>query len=402
MRAEIRPGIIEGKIRIPGSKSIGHRMLILAALSEGKTVLENLPMNEDIRATMDCLKAFGADICEVGNRVTVEKNAGKLLRKERILPCRESGSTLRFLIPAALDGVPTLFTGSERLFDRPLSVYEDLCREKGFYWEKASDGLHLKGKLEAGSYRIPGNISSQFMTGLLLALPWVKGNSRIEISAPAESTPYIEMTLTVLRQFSVAVHGSLAGGFEIPGEQKGRSPGEISIPGDESGAAFFGGMNLIGHRLTLEGLQEDFLQGDAVWRSYFKMLEEGNQTLSVRECPDLAPILAVAAACKHGAVLTDTARLSYKESDRGQAVKEELARCGVDVSVEENRIIIPGGRLKSPESAFQSHNDHRIAMAMAVLATKVGGTVEGAEAVSKSMPEFWQLLKEAGAKIDLA
>jgi len=400
MKIEIKPSRLEGTVHVPGSKSIGHRMLILAALSEGETCLENLPANEDIAATVDCLQALGSEITSFDGLVTVKESKRIKNEKERLLPCRESGSTLRFLLPLTLDGNRTRFTGSERLMSRPLSIYEELCRKDGFIWENGPDGLRVQGKLRSGDYSIPGNVSSQFITGLLLALPKVEGESRLILTTEAESLPYIVMTLAVLKQFGFTVKGSTKDGFRISGNQKGRSPGRVVVPGDESGAAFFGGLNILGNKLQVEGLSENGWQGDAVWRDYFPMLEKGCPTLSVKNCPDLAPVLAVTAALKNGVVLTDTSRLSYKESDRGQAVREELARCGVDVQVEENRMIIPGGRVKSPDSAFQSHNDHRIAMAMAVLATEVGGTIEGAEAVSKSMPEFWHLLKGAGAKLE--
>lgn len=402
MRAEITPGRLKGRITIPASKSVAHRMLILAALSEGQGIIRNVPRNEDILATADCLSAFGCRVDFGGENVRIERKIGKAPdRGKRILPCRESGSTLRFLLPLALDGVPTLFQGSEKLLSRPLSVYEELCRREGFVWERSAGGLLVCGKLRSGEYAVPGNISSQFITGLLLALPFLQGDSVVELTGEVESRPYIEMTLEILQKFGISVLQKHPNRYEIAGNQKGKMPGELLVPGDESGAAFFGALNALGSDLTLEGLAEKGSQGDAVWRSCFAKISEGTPTLSIRDCPDLGPILAVMAACRNGAVLTDTARLRLKESDRSLAIREELKKFGVDIAAEENRMVIPGGGLKKPQLPLNGHNDHRIVMSLAVAALRTGGVLDGAEAVGKSMPSFWRLLQSAGAEIDL-
>lgn len=414
MIASITPGTAAGAVVIPPSKSIGHRFLINAALAEGPTLLHRLPFNEDIAATIDCLRALGVEIsldemgrcqgicpgicpgtCRVAGRP--EPSAAP-----RRLNCRESGSTLRFLIPAALlDGVRTEFTGSPYLFTRPLSVYRDLCREQGFLWEQGPDGLTVEGQLRPGLYSFPGNISSQFITGLLLVLPSLPGDSTIRLTTELESSSYVDITLDTLSAFGVEIQRISDREFRIPGGQRRRARRPLTVEGDESGAAFFGALNLLGGRVVPEGLSPDTRQGDRVWQTLLPLLRSSTPVISVKDCPDLGPILMAMAAACHGAVLTDTARLRLKESDRGAAMVQELAKCGVQAEMEPNRITIPGGQLRPPTALLEGYNDHRIVMALAVLLTRTGGRITDAEAVRKSMPSFWELLQSLGISLTL-
>ena len=402
MKAVIEKSRIQGSIVVPPSKSIGHRLLILAAQTEGETRIENLPLNEDIGATCDCLQALGARI-QWQDRTAVVKGQESLKRaEERVLPCRESGSTLRFLLPVAqISGGRTVFTGSKRLLQRPLGIYEDICLAQKIHWEKEEERLTLEGALYGGEFSFPGNVSSQFVTGLLLALPKVREDSRIVLQGEFESASYVDLTLEALRTFSYRIQVPEKGVFEIPGRQKGTSPGSCTVPGDQSGAAFFGALNALGGQAVLLGLEKESLQGDRVWKEIMERMAKGCPTVSLKDCPDLGPILMATAALLQGAHFRDTARLKIKESDRGAAMAEELSKCGVKVQVGENEIYVPGGQVKVPDRPFDSHNDHRIAMALAVLSTVTGGTIQNAQAVNKSMPEFFRLLTQLGGKLTL-
>lgn len=402
MKVVIEKSRIQGSIVVPPSKSVGHRLLILAAQTEGETRIENLPWNEDIGATCDCLQALGAQI-RWQDRTAVVRGRNFLKQEtERILPCRESGSTLRFLLPVAqVSGERTVFTGSKRLLQRPLEIYENICLAQGIHWQKEEERLTLEGTLSGGVFSFPGNVSSQFVTGLLLALPKVQEDSRIVLQGEFESASYVDLTLEALQTFSYRIREPERGVFEIPGEQKGMSPGICVVPGDQSGAAFFGAFNVLGGQAVLLGLEKESLQGDRVWREIMEHMVKGCPTVSLKDCPDLGPILMVLAALLQGAHFRNTARLKMKESDRGAAMAEELSKCGVKVQMGENEIFVPGGQVKVPDCPFDSHNDHRIAMALAVLSTVTGGTIQNAQAVNKSMPEFFKLLTQLGGKLTL-
>ena len=402
MQVKIKKGTARGRVRIPGSKSVAHRLLINAAMCQGTSSIKGLPLNEDILATVDCLRALGAhiELAENGDCTVCgikQNSTGK-----RELCCRESGSTLRFLIPVALlDGVETHFSGSARLFERPLDIYRDICEQNGFLWQQNAQGVTVCGKLQAGEYSLPGNVSSQFVTGLLLALSSLDGDSKILLTTAPESNSYIDITVGSLAAFGVTVERRGERELYIKGGQHRRSALGIDVEGDESGAAFFGALNTLGGDVSIVGLNPGTLQGDRVWREMLDEIKTGMPTLSVRDCPDLAPVLLAAAAACNGATLTDTRRLKIKESDRGAAMASELAKCGVDVEVNENSITVHGGALHAPTQPIDSHNDHRIAMAMAVLLTKLGGEIQGAESVRKSMPEFWELLGKLDIEINV-
>lgn len=400
MRVKIHKGTAAGKIKIPASKSVAHRFLINAALTKGETVLEGITLNEDISATVDCLKILGSEIeldgetCKI-NGVT-EKN-DKAVRK---LHCRESGSTLRFLIPLCLDGIKTELYGSPRLIERPHAVYSEICERYGFVWQMDGEKITVCGKLEPGVYEIPGNISSQFITGLMLALPTLDGDSVIKLTTRAESLSYVNMTVASLNAFGIKIETVGETEWRIKGGQVRKSPKKLEVEADESGAAFFAALNTLGGNVLFENLNESTNQGDRVWRSILPIVASGNAEISVKDCPDLGPILmAVAAAC-NGVTLTDTARLKIKESDRGSAMAEELAKLGAKVTVEENKITVEPTKMHAPSQPLNGHNDHRIVMSLAVLLTRLGGEIDGAEAVAKSMPNFFELLGSLGIKTE--
>lgn len=399
MNITIKKGTASGVVSIPSSKSVAHRLIINAALTDGETIINGLSLNEDIGATIDCLKTLGAKIDYSHGRCTVHgtNGRGESLRR---LHCRESGSTLRFMIPLCLDSVKTELYGSPRLIERPHSVYSEICEKNDFLWHSDGEKITVCGGLKSGEYEVPGNISSQFITGLMLALPTLEGDSVIRLTTEPESLSYIDMTVASLAAFGIVIEKRSEREWFIKGSQNRRSPGIINVEADESGAAFFGALNYIGGDVKLDNLNNNSCQGDRVWRLFFPMLESGRPEISIKDCPDLGPILMSLAACLNGVTLRDTARLKIKESDRGGAMAEELEKLGVKVTVEENTITVDPSGIHAPNEALDGHNDHRIVMSLAIMLTQFGGKINGAQTVSKSMPQFFTMLNSLGIETE--
>ena len=400
MRVVIKPTKAVGRISAPPSKSMAHRLLICAALSEGVSIVHGISDCEDVRATLDCLSALGVNCKIDGCDVTVYGKEPKNMTALSPLFCRESGSTIRFFTPIALLlGKPIKLCGADSLMSRPMGIYEDICRERGFKFEKAADGITVCGNLSGGVYELPGNVSSQFISGLLFALPTAIGDSEIRISTPIESASYIKMTLSALESFDVHADFDCDSGIiRISGGQKYK-PQDITVEGDYSGAAFPAALNYLGGDVKIDGLIRDSLQGDAIYSEYFKLISEGAPTLDIRNCPDLAPILFALSAAKGGARFIGTARLKIKESDRAVCMKNELEKLGAKVDVYENEVVVKSG-IHAPGEAIFGHNDHRIVMSLAVLLTVVGGEIVGAEAIKKSYPDFFFDLEKLGVDLE--
>lgn len=408
----IRPGKAEGRVTAPPSKSMAHRLLIAAGLSEGAGSVDNLSASEDILATADCLMAMGrklsleGDICRFAEGSLFSAACADTGNPDSldplILPVRESGSTLRFFVPIALLlGRPVRFTGAKSLFRRPLSVYEEIARKEGFLFRQDEESLLVCGRLRPKTYRIPGNISSQFVSGLLFALPFLPGDSRIELIPPVESRPYIGMTREALASFGIRTDWVNDTTLAVPGGQKARAR-DIRVEGDYSNAAFLSVLNLFGGKVEVLGLDPDSLQGDKIYREYFKRLSEGFCELDIRDCPDLGPVLFSAAAALRGGRFTGTARLKIKESDRAEAMEEELSRFGIRCAREDNSFTVFPGELKAPDQPLKGHHDHRIVMALSSLLTITGGEIQGAEAVRKSWPDYFKVINQLGIEVDSA
>ena len=399
MVVKIKKSTAFGRVTAPPSKSMAHRYLICGALSGGKSKISGISFSQDIEATLGCLEALGADIAVEGDTVTlggIDINKGI---KSNMLFCNESGSTLRFLIPLCLlFDEKILLTGSERLFKRSLSVYEKLCSEQNIPFIQNDNVVGLKGKLQSGKYSVRGDISSQFISGLMFSLPLLSDDSTIEIIGNLESGSYLGLTVKALADFGVRISRSDEHTIFIKGGQVYKKR-DIKVEGDYSNAAFLDVFNLLGGNVAVTGLDGNSAQGDRVYKDIFQQLRSGCPTVDISDCPDLGPILMALAAALNGAVFTGTRRLRIKESDRGEAMKQELAKFGCKVDVKENQITVHKCELKTPQMPLMGHNDHRIVMSMAVLASITGGEIYGAEAVSKSYPDFFGKLEDLG--IDL-
>ena len=382
----ITPGPLKGTVTPPPSKSIAHRAILAAALAGGGTI-SNLAASQDIEATRRCiaaLKAEGPDL--------------------PLLDCGESGSTLRFLIPLALvlrgDGI---FTGRGRLMERPQKPYFDIFDEKGIFYEQKDGVLTVRGHLEPGEYRLPGNVSSQFVTGLLYALPLLDGDSEIVLTSTLESAGYVIMTENVLEKFGITAEEQDTG-WVIPGGQV-YQPCDLTIEADWSQAAFWYAAEFLGNLVEVSGMPKYSCQGDRKFgRFYYRLTMPRNMGFSVADCPDLVPPLAAMAALRNGytTYIGNAARLRIKESDRLATVTQALNALGAQVE-EGPDLKITGKDGLTGGVTVDCCNDHRIAMMAAVAATRCAEpvTLLGAECVSKSYPNFWEEYKRLGGKFDV-
>ena len=412
-----------GSIPIMPSKSASHRAVMMAALCRGTTELAPLQLSRDIQATLACAGALGLTAASAAlplneelSTVTTSITGGiqpDVYPQERVLDCGESGSTLRFFIPLALDGRgPVRFIGHGRLMERPLTVYESMF--SGMRWERNGNSLVVEGKLKSGEFSLRGDVSSQFITGLLLALPQLPGDSVIRITTPLESRAYVELTRRVQTAFGVTSQWQDENTLLIPGGQTPVSPGQFTVESDWSHAAFFLTAGALSSRgpLHVLGVDATSAQGDrAIVDILLRMganictSHEGlglsvfpsrlhAVDVDVSQVPDLVPILAVAMAAAHGeSRIRGAARLRIKESDRLSAMANALSAAGVQVEELPDGLVITGGKpLRGAQ--IDGCNDHRIVMAMAVAAQLLeegGGalTISDSEAVAKSAPRFW-------------
>lgn len=399
MRAVFKPSRAKGRVAAPPSKSMGHRMLVCAGLSGGPCTVTGIIPSQDMMATLDCLSALGVEYDWQEDRVTLRGGDVFSSPKEPVC-CRESGSTLRFFVPLFLLGRQKVtLTGHGRLMERPMEVYQNLCRERTLLYGQEGDKLYVRGPFQPGLYQISGDVSSQFVSGLLFALPLLEAGSVISLIPPVASRPYIEMTRQAQKLFGVESVWTDENTLRVFGGQR-YEPRDAQVEGDWSNAAFLEGFNLLEGCVQVENLIENSLQGDKIYRKYFEMLQNGCPALDIDQYPDLGPVLMALAAAGSGATLTGTRRLAIKESDRGAAMAEELRKLGVECRVEENSITVPGGRLKAPRTPLNGHNDHRVVMALSLLLSRTGGEIEGAQAVSKSFPDFFDRIRTLGIEVE--
>ncbi len=388
-------------MRVPPSKSCAHRLVLGAALADGTSTLGNVALSEDILATLDCVKALGATVESNGGMLKIGGCGSSCLTPKESLPrlaCRESGSTLRFLIPTAMLGGGGIFCGTERLIARGIGIYEELFAPFADI-QKGKTEIDIRGRLSAGRYCLTGNVSSQFITGLLFALPLLEGDSTLEILPPFESRGYVDLTVDILRRFGIEIRQKSELCFAISGGQR-YTPICEEVEGDYSQAAFFYGLNFLGGDVRLTGLDPHSLQGDRVGVELFGNMKNGYMEADLSDCPDLAPILfAMAASGECGARFTGTRRLAIKESNRAEVMAKELAKFGADVKVLENEVEIGKRALHAPTVPLCGNNDHRIVMALSVLATRFGAQIEGAEAIAKSYPAFFEDMRGLGLEI---
>ncbi|QUO36562.1 3-phosphoshikimate 1-carboxyvinyltransferase [Dysosmobacter sp. Marseille-Q4140] len=439
MDLQITPKKLSGTVTPPPSKSQAHRLAIAAVLSNGISTVRGVAMSQDVEATLRCLTALGGRWRETAPGVLeITGTGGRRTGADLpLLDCGESGSTLRFFIPIALAATGGgVFTGRGRLMERPQGPYFDLFREKGIFFERKDGVLTVRGRLTPGEYRLAGNVSSQFFTGLLFALPLLEGDSVLIPTTRLESVGYINMTREAMALAGVRTQWREGNTLFIPGNQR-YQPLEAAVEADWSQAAFWYAAQGLGNAVTIAGLNPKSIQGDRVMASFAEMLRGeplhgvtapiwgpasaaparpdrqiparpgwstpcvGSVSLPLTHCPDLAPPLAAWGALLNGDLyLKDAGRLRIKESDRLATITAALRALGADVTEEPERLIIIG-KPSLPGGTVDCAGDHRIAMMAAIAATGCTGpvTLLGAECVKKSYPDFWEVYQSLGGEI---
>ena len=416
------PARIGGTVSAPPSKSMAHRAVLCSALAKGTSHIENLEFSKDILATLAAAGQLCARV-ESGPADVLVEGLGHFRPVFGPVDCCESGSTLRFLIPlASLTGQSITFVGRGRLMERPQSVYETLYREQNLHFEQANGQLTVAGSLRSGEYTLAGNVSSQFISGLLFALPLLAGDSTLHLIPPVESRSYIDMTRAVQAAFGVTSRWLDGNTLALPGRQH-YHPCDHAVEGDYSQAAFPAVLGAVCGGVTVTGLRPDTLQGDAVIldllrRCGAQFTREGDTVtfakaplhgvdIDLADCPDLGPVLMVLGLlCEGTTVIRNAERLRLKESDRIAAMEAELRACGGVLESEGGTITVHGcaEHLHAPEGILHGHNDHRVVMSLAVLSAAAGLplTVDDAEAIQKSWPNFFAAIRPLGVEVEYA
>lgn len=417
MKAIIQPSTCHGSIKIPPSKSMAHRAIICASLANGKSIISNIDYSVDIQTTIDCMKKLGAQIECYDDYVIVNgiQDFNHLMNNQ--IECNESGSTLRFLIPIfSLTNQKVIFTGKNRLLKRPQKIYEEIFLNSNLYFNQNDERIVIQGKLPAKEYTLKGNVSSQFISGLLFTLPLLENDSTIHILPPFESKSYIDLTLQMLEKFKIHITWIDENTLYVKGNQKYFAHDEV-VEGDFSQFAFFGVLGAINHDLEIRGMDHQSLQGDKqildILKDFGCCFEENHSTyqihsshltahdIDLKNCPDLGPILCILAMFSKGTThIYHASRLRLKESDRIEAMVSECAKMGCKIDVIQDEMLIHGG-YHTPQIELSGWKDHRIVMACAIALTRLGGTIHGAEAITKSYPSFFEDLKSIGIEVSL-
>lgn len=406
MNVKINKVKLKGTLTARPSKSFAHRYLFASALSDNASIISNIDFSNDIIATLDCIYAYGKKHFREYEKHIVRFSHECIKNFEPTFDCKESGTTLRIFLPIAIQKYENAtFIGSDRLIERGINIYEEIFKYVRFNKDKYS--IKTNGLINAGKYELAGDISSQYISGLLYALPLLDGNSEITISTKLESKDYVLMTLDVLKNYGINIETNIYEHlddnekifFKINGNQKYIAK-DYSIEGDYSNAAFIDAFNYFDNEITLNGLNPSSLQADKIYKEHFETLNKGSAIIDISNCIDLGPILITFASLKHGAKFINTERLKIKESDRGNVIANELKKCGADIEVYDNEIIINKKELHKPNATLYSHNDHRIAMSLSLLSTMFDIEIDGSECVSKSYPGYFDDLKKLGAIIN--
>ncbi|WP_035051116.1 3-phosphoshikimate 1-carboxyvinyltransferase [Carnobacterium pleistocenium] len=404
------PEKIKGTVTVPPSKSMAHRAVICASLAKGRSMITNIQLSDDMIATIAGMRSFGAVISYNDRTLTIEGVGNGSVQEKRIVDCNESGSTLRFLIPlATLFKGKTHFIGQGQLGKRPLEPYQELFDAQSLHYQLAATQnlqLSVEGPLTPGIYEMRGDISSQFITGMLLTLPLLAGDSILKITTPIESKGYIDLTLSVLRSFGIVIEQAEDGQeFRIKGQQV-YIASDYTVEGDYSQAAFWLSAHALGNDLLVKGLDTASLQGD---RAIVSILDTLNNCSTESECvidgaqiPDIIPVVALVAALSKGTTkIIHLERLRIKESDRLVATQKELAALGANIAIVDDSLLIKGVSELAGGQEVWSHKDHRMAMMLAIASTvcKKPIHIKDTVCVKKSYPNFWETFEKLGGKI---
>lgn len=426
---KIFPTKLKGTVVAPSSKSMGHREIICAGLAAGTSIIDNISMSKDIEATMRCLKAINVAVDEIPSMIEGRKalqisGTGHPMAAADSVDCGESGSTLRFFLPLGANlNCPLTFTGHGKLVSRPLQAYYDIFDEKfiQYFNDNGCLPVTVNGRLTPGTYKLPGDVSSQFVSGLLFALPLLNGDSIIEITSPLESSAYVDMTINCLAKYGVQIEneGGLHHRYLVKGKQRYQAQ-DSQVEGDWSQAAFWTVGGSLGDGITCQGVNVNSLQGDQavvdIMERMGAVIKQDANSVTVNggatkatvidaaNCPDIIPVLTVLAAVSEGTTkIINAGRLRIKECDRLAAMTSELNKMGANITEEPEGLTIVG----KPQGLVggvqvDAWNDHRIAMSLAIAAQKCAAPIilTGAESVAKSYPTFWEDYKSVGGLVE--
>ena len=426
---KIFPTKLKGTVVAPSSKSMGHREIICAGLAAGTSIIDNISMSKDIEATMRCLKAINVAVDEIPSMIEGRKalqisGTGHPMAASDSVDCGESGSTLRFFLPLGANlNCPLTFTGHGKLVSRPLQAYYDIFDEKfiQYFNDNGCLPVTVNGHLTPGTYKLPGDVSSQFVSGLLFALPLLNGDSIIEITSSLESSAYVDMTINCLAKYGVQIEneGGLHHRYLVKGKQRYQAQ-DSQVEGDWSQAAFWTVGGSLGDGITCQGVNVNSLQGDQavvdIMERMGAVIKQDANSVTVNggatkatvidaaNCPDIIPVLTVLAAVSEGTTkIINAGRLRIKECDRLAAMTSELNKMGANITEEPESLTIVG----KPEGLaggvqVDAWNDHRIAMSLAIAAQKCAAPIilTGAESVAKSYPTFWEDYKSVGGLVE--
>lgn len=416
MNVVLRPSTVSGSVTIPPSKSQSHRAIIAASLAPGKSTISNIAYSDDVIATIGAMEKIGAKFVKLPHQLHVTGVRRLAVTDDNFIDCNESGSTLRFILPIfSLVKDKVVFTGKKSLFKRPMNLYENLWKKQGLHYQATEDTILTQGTLTPGNYEIPGNVSSQFISGLLFTLPLLKADSTLQVVGDFESRQYVDMTIETLAQFHIKIHVDDQT-FRIPGNQT-YHPTNVTVEGDFSQLAFFAVMGILGGSVLCKNVPFQTHQPDRKMLDFirdmggvYEVKEQGilfrksntvGCSLDVSQCPDIAPVLSVLAACSEGkSQIVNAARLKMKESNRLATTAEMIQKLGGVCDMGEDSLSIQGVP-SFQGGTFESHHDHRIVMSVAAASVraKENIVIHGAEAVNKSYPNFFQDLASLGVQV---
>ncbi len=416
MRVKVYPSVVSGSITPPASKSLLHRSIICACMAKGESTIKNVIYSKDVEATLRAFESLGVKVIRDRNQIIIISDGYDSFTEDVSIDCNESGSTIRFLIPVLSNNKNAYFKGKSSLISRPMNIYEDIFNHQGLLFKRHTDYIETKGRISSGYYQIPGDISSQFISGLLFILPVLDGDSIIEITGNFESSSYVDMTVKILNEFGIKVE-KIGPKFFVQGNQKYQNS-SVKVESDYSQLAFFAVLGIVNNDIEIRNISSDSLQPDkqilAIIEQMGGLIEQLDDslyihrsqttgiTIDLSQCPDIGPILGVLAACSNGTTnIINAKRLVIKESNRLLSTYEVLKEFGVDVLMSEDSLTIHGS-MQLNANELDSFNDHRMAMSIAIAATIASSPIiiNRAEAIEKSYPTFYQDLASLGVRIE--
>lgn len=418
MIVKVHPARASGSVKIPPSKSMAHRAIICASLAQGKSRIDNVAYSKDIETTIAGMRSLGAKITTFQDYVEIEGIQDFTHIQNTTIDCSESGSTLRFFIPIfSLTNQPITFTGSPRLMERPQSVYADVFQKQNLPFQQRDGAIRIEKSLHSGNFTLAGDVSSQFISGLLFILPLLENDSSIHIEEPFESRSYVDLTIQMLTYFGIKVAYLDKNTIKVEGNQS-YGARNYTIEGDYSQLAFFACLAALSNDLEITGVNHDSLQGDKaiinILRNAQVKIDEIphgykvyksdviGTSIDLADCPDLGPILCTLSAFAKGKThIYHAERLRIKESDRIVAMEEELRKLGVEITSTQGDIYLNGASTYVGNCTFDAHNDHRIVMSMAVAASlcDIASTIHDAQAINKSYPSFFEDFIRCGIEV---